>query len=99
MKKLIMSRGTGKTTMLIRRSADTNLPIVCMTYASARSLKDKASMMGLKIPEPIPISRLEEMRGRDVPAVLVDDADVMCGWLIQQKCGAKVECMAILPEN
>lgn len=46
-------RNTGKTTELIKRSAETGAFIIMHTGAMARFIKNQARDMGYKIPEPM----------------------------------------------
>lgn len=53
MKKIIGGRGTGKSTELIRRSADTGKYIVVSTKRRAEHLFKQAKDMGITIPYPV----------------------------------------------
>ena len=53
MKKIIGGRGTGKSTELIRRSADTGQYIVVPTKRRANHLFKQAKDMGINIPYPV----------------------------------------------
>ena len=53
MKKIIGGRGTGKSTELIRRSADTGNYIVVPTKRRANHLFKQAKDMGINIPYPV----------------------------------------------
>ena len=97
MKKLIMSRGTGKTTLLVRRSAATNTPIVCATYDAVRLLKERAIEMGLRIPDPIPAAELKTL-GRDVSSVLIDDADAVLRVILYEFSSCSIDIITLSPD-
>ena len=80
-------RNTGKTTELIKRSAETGAFIIVRTGAMARYIKAQAKDMGYKIPEPMGMihfnsimndSRFREER-EDVfeKGILVDEFQLM----------------------
>lgn len=99
MKKIIMSRGTGKTTMLIRQSNLSAIPILCATEQSAQYIKEKACKLGCVIPEPISVAALTSVRGkREVKSVLVDNAEGVLASLVRYLSGASVEAITISPE-
>lgn len=46
------NRGSGKTTRIIKRSAETGYPIIVSNKSNAMMLKEKAFKLGVSIPEP-----------------------------------------------
>lgn len=79
MEKLIMSRQTGKTIFLIRKSAETGDVIVCIDDKSAKIRNDTAQSMGLTIPYPITFRRFisGDYLSKDIKGFLIDDADML----------------------
>ena len=66
MKKIIGGRGTGKSTELIRRSADTGKYIVVPTKRRANHLFKQAKDMGINIPYPVTWDEIKrEMDGKE----------------------------------
>ena len=99
MKKIIMSRGTGKTTLLIRQSNLSAIPILCATEQSVKYIKEKACELGCVIPEPISVASLESVRGkRGLKSVLVDNAEEVLASLVRYLSSASVEAITISPE-
>lgn len=70
----------GKSTELIRLSSESNKPILCPTYHQGEILKQQASYLGLKIPEPIYIESLLSMN--NTIDVLIDDIEVLLKHLL-----------------
>lgn len=76
MKLIISGRGAGKTTELVRRSAETGYYIVTVNRQAALSVTYIARDLGLKIP--FPLTAQEFIQGKydsGVRGVLIDDAD------------------------
>jgi|GEM_PF-1278394 len=59
---LNMARGTGKTRLLIEKSAETNYPILCVTNSSKNYIKSLASKLKLDIPEPIKADDIQKVK-------------------------------------
>ncbi len=53
MKQIIMPRGGGKTTALIRLAAESNGYIVCRSMRDARRISDMAAKLGINIRFPL----------------------------------------------
>ncbi len=83
MKKIIKKPCSGKTTELIKKSAETGMYIVTANRLMAELTAKKAADMGLKIPYPISFNDFLDARkniilqSSFVDKVLIDDAD-MC---------------------
>lgn len=77
MKILRMDRGAGKTFYLIKLSAILDSPIICTTEQSKKYILDKAREMGLEIPEPIVVNRInfDPVMGGRKENLLIDDLD------------------------
>lgn len=77
------SRGSGKTTEIIKLSSKNNVPILCRRDSNVKLLKALADRMGIKIPEPISLYKLRQMQvssnfdnNYKIPSkVYVDDAE------------------------
>jgi hypothetical protein len=74
---IVRGRRGGKTTELIRRSAETGAYIVCTDHRRAWQVKQEAEAMGLHIQ--FPLTSLEWQRGSyyppGIPGLLFDDLD------------------------
>lgn len=81
------SRSEGKTTDLVKMSASTGTPIICM---DTRHINYIAKELGLTIPDPIAIKDYTPFSNEKV---LVDDAEYVLQHLI-----GKIECMSISKE-
>lgn len=75
MRLLIKDRGAGKTTQLILTSEATGYPIITHNEAAAQNIIRMAKIMGVHIPEPISISKIEHngLRGFRLERVLIDE--------------------------
>ena len=85
------NRGTGKTTWLIQKSAELDIPILCPTGAKAQSIEYKAQRLNIKIPKPIAYNSIQSTRGLKKKEVLIDDIDIFLEYMI----GIKVEYATI----
>lgn len=72
---IIGGRGAGKTTELIRMSADNNNYIVCLNRQRALHIASAARELGLTIPFPITVEELPIKNHSWINEVYVDDAD------------------------
>lgn len=94
MKIYTMPRGTGKTTKLVRMSAENNYPIIVRYRLSKEYILDKAKRMNLVIPEPISLDEFQNgsMRGKrlDYDAYLVDDLTLIIGDVFRAYFGKEV---------
>lgn len=79
MKLIIKERGMGKTTDLIRLSAETGQYILVADFNRARNVADMARKMGLNIPYPVTVCEglKEGFRGTFIRSILIDDADIV----------------------
>jgi len=82
MKKIIKKPCSGKTTELIKKSAETGMYIVTANRVMVDHTAKMAADMGLKIPYPIAFQdflneRKEIIKSSFIDKVLIDDAD-MC---------------------
>lgn len=77
MEIILMGRGEGKTTELIKRSHETNTYILVTTQKRADSVFKQAIDMGYNIPYPITFDGYSRNRfvGTTIRRILVDDAD------------------------
>ena len=101
MNKLIIApRGSGKTSALIKASAECDCPIIVPTISEATNVMDKALEMGYyDIPEPIPFGMRNKFHGEDYQAVIIDNLDVMLPTILEDYFGAKVEAAVASYEN
>ena len=78
MKKIIGGRGTGKSTELIRRSADTGNYIVVPNKRRANHLFKQAKDMGINIPYPVTWDEIKhgiDGKSRLSLGILIDDVE------------------------
>lgn len=96
MKKLIMGRGTGKTTRLIQESARTKYPIIVASEARARYVRRLADDMKLEIPYPIAYYNLQYI-GHPIGGCYVDDYDDVFTVMMYAR-GANVQIATVSPD-
>ena len=90
MQILRMDRGKGKTTELIKLSAQTGIPIVCATLQQVEVILAKANRMGLCIVQPIPVNKIKDY---EVSKVYVDDMEYVLSTLLKSEVEiAAVSC-------
>lgn len=77
MKKIILPRGKGKTTELIKISAETGCYIVCRSPSEASRIQLTATQIGLRIPFPITYEEFitGQYFGKGIKGFLIDDLD------------------------
>lgn len=92
MKLIVTPAGVGRSTELIKRSAETGTYIVVSTHSRALMLADMARQMGLPIPFPITWNEVYMMkRNADfsrLKSVYVDDIDDLLNTIFS---GVRVE--------
>lgn len=75
---MIGDRQSGKTTMLIRRSAITGAAIAVPTYAMIRNIELLADRLGLEIPQPVTYYDVfKTYRENKTKRYLVDELQMM----------------------
>lgn len=96
MEKIIMDRGMGKTTKLIKLSAERMEPILCFSLKEEERIKKQARSMGMSIPAPISVTR-GHLPGTRFPkeGFLIDEADAVLDALIYQHFGSHVSVLTI----
>lgn len=87
-------RATGKTTLLLRQSAETGIPILTTNYFRIRLYKDYAEHLGLKIPEPI-LWRNRKLGMKDGSKVLIDNGEETINNILRANSGVTCETMVI----
>jgi len=90
MKVICKGRGEGKTTDLIKLSAETGVPI--LRAGNIWYVTDLAEEMGLSIPKPMSIREAKETRP---DRVYIDDVDHVLRWLL----GTDVEACTLTPTD
>ena len=85
---------TGKTTKLIKKSAEKGFTIVCVTIEEAKSVDKMACELGLKIPFPLTYKKFAEKNYNScaVKNVLIDNADM---WLQYIAGSTKIEMITL----
>lgn len=91
-------RATGKTTALIRLSAEKGYYIVTANLLRANDIREKAFILGLKIPLPITWQEFLDGRfyARGVNGFLVDDAEQLIQYIAR---GVPVEAITITHDD
>lgn len=87
---IVGPRQNGKTTELIRLSAERDEYIVVPTLDMAQVVARQARDMGMRIPYPVAFSQLP-CQSRFIGEVLVDEAQTILQWVI----GKPVDVMAV----
>lgn len=90
-----MSRGTGKTNLLIHESERTQIPIMCSSKTGARLIQDRAKEIGCSIPQPISTNDTMNLGRKRLTRVLVDDADVMLNQFVKKLYRAEIEAFTM----
>lgn len=93
MKFIEGARGSGKTTKLIYKSAELNIPIIAPTTMMCNCIKARASEIGCNIPEPISINKLINIFTRK-EKYLIDELD-----LCLEQLGIDAEYASITVNN
>ena len=82
MKLYVAKRQEGKTTMLIKKSAETGATIAVATYHMAKYVQDMATQMSLEIPEPVTYAEIfRTYREGKTKRYLVDELQMMLSQL------------------
>ena len=91
-----MPRASGKTTMLIKESAETGKPIIVANSTRVNDLEQQSKEMGLRIPEPVSAyrwitnnycggrSRIFK-KAKDSGGFLIDDLDCVLGIIFRER--------------
>ena len=79
MKKIIKPRGKGKTTELIKLSAETNTYILVANKMRQIAVAELARSMNIDIPYPVTVEDYmrTHFRGSFIKNILIDDADAV----------------------
>ena len=93
MKFIEGARGSGKTTKLIYKSAELNIPIIAPTTMMCNCIKARASEMGCNIPEPISINKVVNFE-KGHHKYLIDELD-----LCLEQLGIDAEYVTICNEE
>lgn len=84
MKVIHWPRAAGRTTKLIKESAEHQYHIICMNMTECKRIEKEAERMGVEIPHPIAFHEFIDCTGRMVglrpKGLLIDNAD----FLLQQ---------------
>jgi hypothetical protein len=85
MEKIILEKGKGKTTELIKRSSESGHYIVCFSIDEASRISAEARSMGLDIPLPISYGEFiyRKYSSRYIKGFLIDNADLLIEFISQ----------------
>jgi hypothetical protein len=80
MEKIIKERNSGKTTELIKISAQTKNYIICHDHREANRIQDMAHKMGLNIPLPITYREFvgKSYYAKGIKGFLIDNIEMFC---------------------
>lgn len=94
---IIKGRRAGKTTDLIKLSAETGQYILVADFERARSVADLARKLKLKIPYPVTILEAQKYGFQDtfIRTILVDDADDV----LQRILGVQIAAMTLTKDE
>jgi hypothetical protein len=90
-------RNDGKTTELIKKSAENFSYIVCHDHQEAHRISEQARLMELNIPFPITFNEFlqGQFSGRGINSFLIDNAD----WLLNSLAkGVEIKCITLTKE-
>ena len=89
MKIVMGGRRSGKTSELIRASAETGAPIVCFNYDARKCVEAAAKSMGVKIPQPVHLAERMRQDGRNRHGrIIVDEAQLVLAKLLDGRIEA-----------
>ena len=93
MRMIYRPRGEGKTTELIKISAEKQQYIVCINQMECSRIFSQARLMGLDIPFPITFDEFikREYYGKGIKGFLIDNADQ----LLQYMSSVPVEAITV----
>lgn len=99
MKLITKPRGKGKTTELIKISAETGDYIVVLNHRLARFVAQMATDMGLQIPFPATYAEILDKRckGMRISGLLLDDLDSFLSGFLEARVNAVT--MSVLENN
>ena len=94
-------RGAGKTSELIKFSEETGYPIVASNSSNAKYIKDRAKVMGAKIPDVYTEMQVKDgkLRGTDYRGILLDDADSVIERALAYYLSASVKVASVDRNN
>lgn len=99
-KTIIKPRQGGKTTDLLKMSAETGYPIIAKNVSEAKDLKKKAKNMGISIPDCITITQILNKNVKvEAKHVLVDDADYFINYITVKLIGCELAGLTMVTRN
>ena len=87
-------RASGKTTLLLKQSADTGIPILTTNYWRLRWYEEYAQELGLKIPKPI-LWKNRQLGLEPESKVLIDNGEEILNHILRFNSGVTCEAMVI----
>lgn len=87
-------RASGKTTLLLKQSADTGIPILTTNYHRLCWYKECAKQLGLNIPTPI-LWKNRQLGLKPDSKVLIDNGEEILNHILRFNSGVVCETMVI----
>lgn len=87
-------RASGKTTYLLKMSADTGIPILTTNYCRLRWYEEYAKILGIKIPKPVFWKNRKLVLEPD-SKVLIDNGEEILNHILRFNSGVTCEAMVI----
>lgn len=87
-------RASGKTTLLLKQSADTGIPILTTNYRRLRWYEEYAKELGFKIPKPI-LWENRQLGLKPDSKVLIDNGEEILNHILRFNSGVTCEVMVI----
>ena len=87
-------RASGKTTLLLKKSADTGIPILTTNYRRLNWYEEYAKSLGLKIPNPI-LWKNRLLGLNPYSKVVIDNGEEILNHILRVNTGVTCEAMVI----
>ena len=92
---IIKPRQSGKSTELVKRSAEQKIPIITRNRSECKYLKSIAEKLNLEIPDPICIKSAMNTLLLQSDKVIIDDAEYILNYMMKELCRAEIDTIAM----
>lgn len=92
---IIKPRQSGKSTELVKRSAEQKIPIITRNKNECKYLKSIAEKLNLEIPDPICIKTAMNTLLLQSDKVIIDDAEYILNYMMKNLCRAEIDTIAM----